>query len=100
VRCGSHPDCKTDGPACRCVSPAPAKVRCPRGRGFTTRTAAVNFAAHNAKLHEPASCECGRWHLVKPTPEQIAERDGRRERERAARVAAYLGSVPERDRSE
>lgn len=73
-------------------------MKCPAGRGFLTRATASSFASHNMRGHEPVSCECGRWHLVRPSAEQIAERTERHERERAARVAAYLSSVPERER--
>lgn len=73
-------------------------TRCPHGQGFLTRANAEAYAHHTDRAKTPYLCACGKWHVRKRTPEEIAEMAKRSEAERKARVAAHLSTVPERSR--
>jgi hypothetical protein len=73
---------------------------CARLQRFTTAANARAYSVRCVRGQEPYLCEhCDGHHLRKNDEATMKAHRERLERERAARVATYLGSVPERDRS-
>jgi hypothetical protein len=73
---------------------------CARLQRFTTAANARAYSVRCQRGQEPYLCECGRYHLRKLDEATMAAHRERLERERKARVAAYLRAVPEKGRGE
>jgi hypothetical protein len=69
---------------------------CARLQRFTTAANARAYSVRCVRGQEPYLCECKGWHLRKLDEATMAARRERLEKERLARVAKHLATVPER----